>query len=613
MLNFTLKGTYQDATGFNWDYYGDDDPGKANVFYIIPRPNFVFDNTGKPSFQMTRYQTDGANNGAGYLRFDIELTVPADIEAKITAQIPQYFPNAKTPYLFQTPDYNPGGVAYLDFASQGANITFSAPMSDFGSNVASFLLQMTKTQLDTVTAALTTGGGGFEVEYHVTVPARMPSVTAILSFDSSIAYQYQVTQPSYDSWGDETSPGSVQTLLKEFAASTITINWGTANPSVELRQAVANWANDTMADLVTAEVQKTIQLQGLKSDNSFNINEVSSFTSTYSENMVINWILSPRAALPSFPSLGLNIADFTSNVNEQQQQMTVSVFLPFATDSSDSLNVPMLSAGSQALVKEVTVTVTYPGLSEQDGTHTYTANGSHTFTAAYNQTAGPNWSLKYTVTYDNTAMAPVPGSVPTITAGTYTLQVEEAGILSVLFDAQQAFASEGTKPIEIDIALTYINDDGTSDLIQQSAKIMATDNPQQKSITSYQPMPLNSTYNYQVTYVFPGEVTYKAPLVQGATGYSQIIPAANAMHSCNLIIYVPSSQASSNPVFDATVQMWYEQAPTLPQGVSTQPSKASPAVFTITPATDFDRKLVWPGNVRWPPHERPTAGLFRFN
>ena len=585
MLNLTMKGTYQDNTGFNWDYYGDDtDPSN---FYIVPRPQFVMDTSGKPSFQITRYTTDGANNGSGYCRFDVELSVPAEIETAIQAQIPVKFPNAKSPYFFVALNYNPGGQAYFDFESGSSPITFSAPVSNFGSNVASFLLPMTKTQLDTLISSLSTSGGSYEIEYHLSVPSRLPAVTAVLTFDSAIAYQYQVTQPTYNSWGDQTSPGSVQQMLNESASSKVNITWGISNPAADLEKAVADWANDTLADLVSAEVQRAIALQGIQSDESFNINEVSSFTNTYSQNMVVNWIIAPKAALPSFPSMGLNIQDFISSVNEQQQQMSVSVFLPFKSDSANHKNVPtptVAGVTSPALVDHVTVTVKYPTLAQANATYTFAKNESHTFVAAYDESAGAEWSLEYTVTYANTSMAPVKGNIASIDSGAYTLQVEEAGILTVTFNAQQAFATEGTKPTEIDIAFSYVNSTSEGSPITQSLTLNTAN--QIGTITSYQPLPINNTYNYQLVYVFPGSVRYSAPLVQGENGFSQIIPAANAVHSCNLIIYVPVASASSNPVFDATVQMWYAQAPNLPPGVSSQPTKESPAVFTITANPD---------------------------
>src|SRR6185312_7002856 len=86
MLNITLKGTYQDATGYQWDYYGDD--VNNNVFYVIPRPQFVVNDQGQPSFQIIRYATNDQSNGSGYWRFDVELSVPATVLSAIKAQIP---------------------------------------------------------------------------------------------------------------------------------------------------------------------------------------------------------------------------------------------------------------------------------------------------------------------------------------------------------------------------------------------------------------------------------------------------------------------------------------------------------------------------------------------
>ncbi|MPY24511.1 hypothetical protein [Shewanella sp. YLB-07] len=592
MLNFQLKGSYQDSTGYTWDYYGDDT--KADSFYIVPRPQFVTLASGKPSFQITSYQLDqqktGAQNGSGFCRFDIELSVPSDIEAAITKQIPTAFPQAKAPYLFLTMDYNPDSRAYFEFVSGGAPITFSTPVSNFGSNVASFNLPMTKEQLDTIEGAFATSGGAYQVDYHLSVKARLPAVTAHLSFDSTIAYQYQVSQPRYNSWGNQISPRSVTKLLNESSSSKVEITWGTTNPSTALREAVANWANNTLSDLITTEVQKTIQLQGLNSDNSFNINDVSSFNSTYSENTVINWLIAPTAALPSFNSLNLKIADFVNTVNEQQQQMSVAVHLPFSSDGSSGnpAPAPTLPGGkvAQALVKDVTVKVSYPGIPEADATYTFTKNGNHVFTTAYDVKAGPNWTLNYTVNYEDTAMEAVSGRKSNIESAAYTLEVEAAGILTVDFEASQAFASESTPPTEINIAFNYVSSNSDSPSISRELTIKNTDATKAASITSFVPFPINSTYNYQVTYVYDKSAQYIASLIQNANGPKQIIPAANAVHACPVIVYVPAESAGTDPIFDATVNMWYQGTPKVPPGAKTLPTKAAPATFDIVPASN---------------------------
>ena len=39
MLDFSRHGTFQDGTGYDWDYFGDDQDAQA--FYIVPRPQFA--------------------------------------------------------------------------------------------------------------------------------------------------------------------------------------------------------------------------------------------------------------------------------------------------------------------------------------------------------------------------------------------------------------------------------------------------------------------------------------------------------------------------------------------------------------------------------------------
>ena len=593
MLNFAFKGTYQDPTGYNWDFYSDDhlDPNPdPNAFYIIPKPTLVMDSVGNPSFQILNYTTDGSNNGSGYLRFDVELTVPQSIMAGVTAAIladPVKFPNVTTP-VFLTLALNEASTASFNIDAAGVTTTYTANASGFGGNVASFLLNLTKIQLDTVSAAFNQTGGAIAITYYLSVPARLQGVSAVLTFDSSIAYQYQVTQATYNEWGDQSNPASVTTLLNESASSNVIITWGMANPPAELVTSVTNWANQTLAGLVTAEVQKVIELQGLQSDNSFNINEVSSFTANFSENMVIDWLIQPTATIPSFPDMKLQLSNFTVNVNEQQQQMLVSTNLPFAGDSTVSPNmVPEVSTTGgvkQAYVKSVVVTVHYPTLTEADSSYTFTSNARKAFIADYDLTNGPEWSLQYQVNYVDPNMPTVSGTISSITSANYILKMEEAGILTVVFDATQAFSGEGTLPTEVDINFSYINGmEPESNKIQQKLKILAKDTSFLATISSLQAMPISTTYNYSVNYIFPGGIVYSAPLVQNQNGFLQIINAANVVHPVNIMVYVSPADATANPVFDATVNMWYAQPLTIPPGFSSnQPTKQAPAAFNIT-------------------------------
>ena len=363
MLNISKQGTYQDNTGYEWVFYQDD--VNSSDFYIVPRPQFAYDDNNNPIFQIVRYQTNDSTNGSGYCHIGVELSVPSAIEQAITGAIAQQF-GVSNPQ-FQALPYNPGAAAYLSFTQQGTTTVFTAAASAFGSNQATFLLQMTKAQLDSVVAAFTTSGGTYVVQYNLSVPARLPAVTAVLQFNSAVAYQYQVTQPQHHMWGSDT-PGSTQAILNASQSSTVTLNWGEANPPVSLQQAVANWANTTLATLVNSQVQEQLALQGETSSESFSINEVSSFTETYQNNQVIDWIIQPQALLPSLTDLNLNINSYTATVNEQQQVMTVTTNVPFAADQE---LVPV-NEFAEVLVRSVTVTVSYPVLPQAAATYRFT-------------------------------------------------------------------------------------------------------------------------------------------------------------------------------------------------------------------------------------------------
>lgn len=591
MLNFNLKGTYKDNTGYTWDFYRDDQLGPdpdPNVFYIVPKPQFVMDATGKPIIQIQTYQTDGKNNGSGFCKFQVELGVPANVSAGISSFIlsdKTKFSGVTKP-IFQSLSLNPGSKATAEFQVETEKYSSTVEASDFGGDTANFLLSLNKVQLDSLKAILSKKGGSIDLTYHLSVPARLQSVSALLTFDSAIAYKYQVTQPTYNGWGDETSPGSAKGFLTSSASSHFKPVWGISNPPSSLVNEVTSWANSTIADLVSAEVQDVIATKGLKSSESFSINEVSSFSANFEANTVVKWIIEPNAILPSLADLGLNISDFEGPINEQTQQMVVTTNLPFTgKKNKTTIKLPKDKKGATVSVKSVTVTVKYPGLPQAKSKVIFSCNGSHTFSTPYVPDHGSTWSLGYTVDYDSTEVPPISGSIDNITSAQQYLKLQEVGFLVVQFDAGQAFANEFIKPDEIDVRFAYNNPSGnTADEVTQLLKFLKTDKSHIQLVSSLSPLPISNTYNYQVTYTYNG-VSYKAPLVQNKNGFSQIIPAVNTVHLTNIIAYLSPSKAATNPLLQATLQIWFEDTKNLPTGVTNQPSEASPATYTLNPGT----------------------------
>jgi hypothetical protein len=597
MLNFALKGTYQDPSGYSWDYYRDDqrDPNpNPNTFYIIPQPQFVMQpGTNKPVFSIIKNVTDGSDNGSGTCQFEVELSVPQLIQAAISTSIlgnSTEFPGVTAPN-FVTLQWNQGGSVGFMLTTDSVDTYFSAPVSGFGGSVASFLLPLSSKQLATCTAAFSSPGGtsSITITYNLSVPARLQGVSAVLTFDSSIAYQYQVTQPTYNSWGDETSPRSVQSFLQESNSSKVTLNWGTASPPPSLVTEVTSWANNTIADLVNAEVKKEIAIQDLQSNDSFDISEVSNFTATFNENMVVNWIINPQVVLPSFPGMQLDIANFIQPVNEQQQIMVVSTNLPFI--GTPAPYVPIASGGSvQPLVENVVVTVSYPGLPEATNTNTFTNNSNYTFKTAYDTKKGGLWSINYTVNFQDKTLTPLIATINEIKEDNYILSMADAGILTVNFDATNAFTIGKNIPEKIEVNLSFVNTntEGSNASTPFNYTLVLTSDILSGAITSLQALPITSSYNYQATYYYKTGVPFPAPAMQNQTGFNKTIAQAAGEHQVNAIVIWLAADAAGDQLLSGTVSLWYDTPPNLPSwyDVSSLPTKANPTVFDVTVAQD---------------------------
>ncbi len=581
MLDYNRKGTLQDQSGYTWVFYGDN--LKKNEFYILPGPNFVYDSNGNPALKLVTYSTDDpATNGSGFCHFEVELTVPPEIRAAILNEIPKQFPDAGAGLVINALDYDPGAVATLTLNDGSGPLEFQAPASEFGANAASFTVDLTAKMMDTVKKILATPGGGFNIKYTMSVPASLPAVNATLSFDSSIAYQYQVTHAQHHTWGHDT-PRSVQQYLTESESSKVDIKWGIKNPPQQLVDNVTNWANQTLQTLVTAKVNEALAIANMQSSDSFNISDVASFTNTYSENQVISWWLYPQASLPSLADLRKDAAVFSSTVDTRQETITIYAHLPFSQDSQNAPNVPIENS-KPVLLDKVTVTVDYPGLNQAEATYTFTQNGSHLFTAPFDPSHGDVFDLEYKATFKDQP-GQVTGKVTGIDQGEYSLVIESVGILTVTFDAHQAFMASGQdNPLEeVNIDFHYMDGMGLGDPISQSAIITKELQPLQADITSYIGYPINSSYTYTVNYVYNSGLKYTGPAAKNQNGFSQIIPQANAVHETNLIL----AGQKDTPILDVVVNIWYEQETSIP-GVSNQPSKDSPSVFTMVPKSPED-------------------------
>ncbi|MGJ8618309.1 MAG: hypothetical protein ACSHWS_15815 [Sulfitobacter sp.] len=608
MLNYEKRGSYKDPTGFVWEYYQDD--VNLSLFYVMPRPDWVLDENGQPEIKLVTYKTDDTKNGSGYVTFNTQLTVPTAVDDGVKGQIAIEFPNAPKPYQLNPLAYNQGCVAEFSLDVKGTVQNYMAKASEFGANVATFRADLDADGMATITGLLSTAGGGLDVTYDLNVQARLNAVNAILHFDSSIAYKYQVQHAQHHAYAADT-PRIVTKLLNESASSTVKLQWGIQNPSQELVASVTDWANATIGSLVSAEVKTALSVLGEKSYDSFSINEVSSFTATYDTDQVINWKLYPKGSLPALA----NIAAHTTVVNARKQVMVISANLPFVGEKVKGANVPTIEAKPVEL-KQVTVRVSYPGLSQADSTHVFTKNGSATFIAPYDDTHGAAYDVTWTAEYvDSAAQPAVTGQQLGVTEGNFGIELPTVGILNVTFEARNAFAAlktasgATTPPVvtSIDIDFHFASDHGGGTPIHQKHTIQAPPAPKrqydaveaaksaaahstQTVFTSYvaHNVVTGTAYSYIVTYHFAEGPDFVAPETS-STSYNETIATPPAPNPTGVLIVAKLADSTAGggkapTVIEADVKVWFDTDVTIP-GAGPQPTANNPTSFSLKPNT----------------------------
>lgn len=601
MLNYELKGSYKDATGFIWEYYQDD--MNLSIFYVMPRPEWVLDTGGKPQIKLVKYDTDNpATKGSGYVTFNTQLTVPTEVDAGVKSQIAIEFPAAPAPYQLNPLTFNPGCTATFDLDVQNTITSFMGDASEFGSNVATFRCDLTADGMKTISGLLSTAGGGLDITYDLNVEARLNAVTATLHFDSATAYQYQVQHAQHHAYAADT-PRIVTKLLTQSASSSVNLKWGIQSPSSDLVTSVTEWANATIGSLVSAEVKTALNLLGEQSYDSFKISDVSSFTSVYETDQVINWKLYPKASLPAVA----NLDEHTTVVNARQQVMTISTNLPFKGSKVQGANIPKVDAKPVQL-KQVTVKVSYPGLSQADSTFVFTDNGSHTFTAPYDETQGDAYDVSWTAEYADGSQNNVTGQQKDVTEGHFNIQLPSVGLLTVTFEARNAFAAlkagsgESTPPVvtSIDIDFYFASDTGAGKSIHHNKTILAPaappsttdpvllakaahDSSTQVVFTSYvaHNVVTGTAYSYSVTYHFAQGPDFVAEQVS-STAYNHNIATPPAPNPTNVLVFATAPAGQATTIAEADVKVWFDTDITIP-GAGPQPTSDNPTSFSLEP------------------------------
>jgi hypothetical protein len=212
------------------------DDTDSNLWYLPPIVTWATDpTTGLQELSVIQYnQSAGALSG--FCRLTVQLTVDPVQAAALASQIP----GSKLAQF----DWI-SSQAFFTYTVDGKTTTIGSEPSGFGSQSATFSLPLPdQKSLTAFINAFSSGasGGTFSVSYQLAAQTRLPAVTVVSKFDSTLAYKYQVehrfeiqTEYHSDTWGHHWSDqvlvyvgDFVHEMLSQTQASTITVTPGQA-------------------------------------------------------------------------------------------------------------------------------------------------------------------------------------------------------------------------------------------------------------------------------------------------------------------------------------------------------------------------------------------------
>lgn len=330
------------------------------------------------------------------------------------------------------------------------------------------------------------------------VPGSLPGVTVTVGFDSSVAYQYEQTiHIDRNVWGSETSRTvQVNQYLSQSQSGTITYVWGKIDPMSPQGQAITNWAQQTLQNAVTQSVNSTIAMMQANNpsgnDYTFSMSQVSSFSYTYSQNTVVDWIAQSSTLLPAFPN------DVWDRLYKQVDYSPLSVVFQLT-------NVDLTASG----VSSVQVMVQSPSGNGSATLSKDTTSWIFERPAVTNPDGTPNlhYSYNYIVTYtDKTSYnsPTIPGDAAAEGGASVTFNAGSLAALAVTFETsgiQFGTSAQSVRQVQVDFVFVNTNVAPGQPAEAKTKSYVFYANEEKWPVSFLTALPYTTTYTYSVVYV----------------------------------------------------------------------------------------------------------------
>lgn len=464
--------------------YQDDED--LNMWYIVPEPRFaqtIVDGQSVAEFALVQYQTQ--EGAAGTCSFTGELTVsPEALEA--------VYQNLGRDITLGQLDWQMA-EAYFYYQVAGEEKVLNVTPSLAGTNRSAFVITLkTQEEVNTFKDAFGPGGGvvsPFRVDFDVTALARLRAVTATVTYNSELAFEYEKeVDIDKNIWGKVTSRReTVKQQLRQSDAGDVELTWGIENPSGELQQRVNDWAWVTLESLVNKAVDDAMRTIGDQNADQFSLAATASFERTYTENQVIAWAFAPTSFLPKFDAEQWKL--HYSEVDNRRLITNFNILDDLEVNGIDSVQVDVDYAGA-----------THSHVFTSGDPSSWTLNVDGDISGG---TFDPDYDYRYIVKFtDEPSKTFTSDEIPS-TATEVVLPVAALGTQTA------KFIGSNINFREVDFVLIdfYFATPGDQPNTVQQKKM--TDNTSEIVFKSKTFLPSANEYNYALTYVMKNGVRYR--------------------------------------------------------------------------------------------------------